>query len=168
MKISDEEAFDCKLCGHCCLGEGGIVVGPKDLTRICAHLNMSPEEFETAYGERRGGKLMIRVKEDTYCIFFEEGKGCSVHVAKPDICRAWPFFRGNIVDKDSLEMAKDFCPGIKADIQHADFAEAGVGYLHNKGLLASDTTAEARALIITKEEAEAITRNGNTNSSSDS
>ncbi len=148
------------MCGHCCLGEGGIVVGPKDLSRICSHLEMTPEEFEVAYGERRGGKLMIRVKNDKFCIFFKDGKGCSVHEAKPDICRAWPFFRGNLVDGDSLEMAKDFCPGIKSDIRHAEFAAAGIGYLRDNGLLASDTTSEARALIVTEEEAETLTRDG--------
>ncbi|XUD95809.1 YkgJ family cysteine cluster protein [Oleidesulfovibrio alaskensis] len=153
MSIKDEEAFDCKMCGHCCLGKGGIVVGPKDLARICAHLGLTPQEFEVAYGERRCGKLMIRTDSDNYCIFFEKDKGCSVHVAKPDICRAWPFFRGNLIDSDSLTMAKDFCPGIRSNVTHAEFAAQGVRYLREQGLLARDRNAEARALIIDDDEA---------------
>lgn len=146
-----ENIFDCKMCGHCCLGEGGIVVSPKDLTRLLDHLHMSAEDFEAQYGERRGGKLMIRVdkhREGMPCVFFEMGKGCGVHEAKPDICRAWPFFRGNLVDSESLEMAKEFCPGIRQDVSHAEFAAAGIAALKDEGLLAKDVQTEARALIV--------------------
>lgn len=143
-----DDAFDCKMCGHCCLGEGGIVVSPKDLVRIAAHLDMSPEDFAEQHGVWKGGKLFIRVGDDGYCTFFVMGKGCGVHVAKPNICRAWPFFRGNVVDADSLELAKDFCPGIRSDVTHADFAEQGRAYLKEHCLIATDPTCEARALIL--------------------
>ncbi len=145
------------MCGHCCQGAGGIVVGPKDLERLCLHLKMTPEGFESVYGERRSGKLMIRIQDNAYCIFFDQSKGCAVHAAKPDICRAWPFFRGNLVDKDSLEMAKDFCPGICASVTHPEFAMQGLRYMHKHNLLASDKNVEARALCISDEEAAYIT-----------
>ncbi len=145
---SGGDAFDCKMCGHCCLGEGGIVVSPKDLVRIADHLNLTGDEFAERHGVRKGDKLFIRVGEDGYCTFFVTGKGCGVHIAKPDICRAWPYFRGNVVDPDSLELAKDFCPGIRSDVSHAEFAKQGRAYLKENGLLASDPTCEARALIL--------------------
>lgn len=144
----EPEAFDCKMCGHCCLGEGGIVVSPKDLVRIAAHMNMTPQAFAAEHGVYKGGKLFIRAGADGYCIFFEEGKGCGVHVAKPDICRAWPFFRGNVVDAESLELAKEYCPGIRSDVPHAEFARQGRAYLKENGLIASDPACEARALIL--------------------
>ena len=134
--VDDTSVFTCRMCGQCCRGEGGIVVSPKDLLRITCALNMSAEEFAAKYGEMRGGKLQIRTGEDGFCIFFAEGKGCTVHAGKPDVCRAWPFFRGNIVDPDSLEMAKDFCPGIDKNCTHAEFARAGRAYLAKHGLLA--------------------------------
>ena len=95
-----------------------------------------------------GGKLKIRCGNDGYCVFFRQGSGCGVHEGKPAICRAWPFFRGNIEDSGSLAMAKEFCPGIETDAQHADFAREGRDYLRENGLIASDASCEANALIL--------------------
>lgn len=100
------------------------------------------------FGEQRGGKLQIRTGTDGYCLFFQQGKGCSVHEGKPDICRAWPFFRGNLVDSESFAMAKDFCPGIDEHASHALFCEEGKSYLSNMDLLAHDACSEANALIL--------------------
>ena len=141
-------AFDCRMCGHCCEGKGGIVVSPSDLQRLCDFLRMPADAVIATYGEQSGGKLKIRCGEDGYCIFFRQGKGCIVHEGKPSICKAWPFFRGNIEDPESLALAKDFCPGINPDISHEDFAREGMAYLENERLLASDTRTEANALIL--------------------
>ncbi len=141
-------AFDCRMCGHCCEGKGGIVVSPSDLQRLCDFLRMPADAVIAAYGEQAGDKLKIRCGEDGYCIFFRQGKGCIVHEGKPSICKAWPFFRGNIEDPESLALAKDFCPGINPDISHEDFAREGMAYLEKELLLASDTRTEANALIL--------------------
>ena len=141
-------AFDCRMCGHCCEGKGGIVVSPSDLQRLCDFLRMPADAVIAAYGEQAGDKLKIRCGEDSYCIFFRQGKGCIVHEGKPSICKAWPFFRGNIEDPESLALAKDFCPGINPDISHEDFAREGMAYLEKERLLASDTRTEANALIL--------------------
>ena len=141
-------AFDCRMCGPCCEGKGGIVVSPSDLQRLCDFLRMPADAVIAAYGEQAGGKLKIRCGEDGYCIFFRQGKGCIVHEGKPSICKAWPFFRGNIEDPESLALAKDFCPGINPDISHEDFAREGMAYLEQERLLASDTRTEANALIL--------------------
>ncbi len=141
-------AFDCRMCGHCCEGKGGIVVSPSDLQRLCDFLRMPADAVIAAYGEQAGDKLKIRCGEDGYCIFFRQGKGCIVHEGKPSICKAWPFFRGNIEDPESLALAKDFCPGINPDISHEDFAREGMAYLEKERLLASDTRTEANALIL--------------------
>lgn len=148
MNNSTLEPFDCKMCGQCCHGEGGIVVSPTDMPRICAFLSMSAEAFIKAYCTRSGAKIKIRTGENKDCIFFVRDKGCSVHEAKPDICRAWPYFRGNIVDAQSLAMAKEYCPGIQKDVSHADFAAAGRAYLKATGLSAKDRNTEANALFI--------------------
>lgn len=76
-------------------------------------MQQAPEAVADSYCERIGGKLKIRCGEDGYCVFFRQGSGCGVHEGKPSICRAWPFFRGNIEDPASLAMAKEFCPGIE-------------------------------------------------------
>ncbi len=143
----DAQVFECRMCGECCRGAGGIVVSATDLARLCAHLGLDAAEFAARYGDMRNGKLTVNVGADGNCVFFAAGRGCSVHVAKPDICRAWPYFRGNMVDPVSLNMAKDFCPGIAKDCAFARFVEAGKEYLAENGLTASDKHTEANALI---------------------
>ena len=138
--------FACRRCGECCRGEGGIVVGPRDLPRLCAHLRMDAESFIAAYAYRQKGKIKIRTGADGFCLFFLSGTGCIVHGAKPDICRAWPFFRGNMVDDASLSMAKEFCPGINPAVRHDAFVRAGLVYLEEHQLGASDSEHEANAL----------------------
>ncbi len=54
-----------------------------------------------------------------------------MHPAKPTICRAWPFFRGNMVDATSWRMAQDACPGINPGPGHAGFVAQGETYLRS-------------------------------------
>ena len=136
--VDDSRVFACTMCSQCCQGVGDIVVSPRDLERITRALNLSAREFEERYGERRGGKLQIRAGEDGRCVFFREGRGCLVHEGKPDVCRAWPFFRGNIVDSESFAMARDYCPGISRTCTHEEFVREGRLYLEKHGLLAHD------------------------------
>ncbi len=145
--MTGEEVFDCRMCGHCCEGAGGIIVSPDDLVRICEYLNVSSEEFSNKYGIVRNEKLTVRTGDDGFCIFFVQDKGCSVHEGKPNICRAWPYFRGNMIDEDSLFLAKDFCPGINPEVAHKDFVQAGEDYLQKNNLIANDAKTQARALI---------------------
>lgn len=140
--------FQCRKCGVCCEGRGGIVVSPSDLSCLAAFLHIAVGEVAARYCESSGGKLKIRTGQNGRCTFFREGRGCGVHGGKPAICRAWPFFRGNIEDPISLAMAKGFCPGIATDIGHAAFAKAGRAYLLAEGLLAQDPSCEANALLL--------------------
>lgn len=141
-------AFDCRLCGHCCKGTGGIVVSDKDRDRLCVFLGLTGGEFESRHGQRRNGKLFIRSNGTGYCIFFRENAGCGVHAAKPDICRAWPYFRGNLVDSESLELAKDFCPGIPREQPHEEFVQEGLAYLAREELAGGSRKDEAGALQV--------------------
>ncbi len=141
------DVFDCRMCGHCCEGSGGIIVSPKDLVRICDFLNTSPEDFTNKFAIMHNGKLTVRTGKDGYCIFFVQNKGCSVHEGKPDICRAWPYFRGNMVDAQSLFLAKDFCPGINPEVEHKDFVQAGEKYIEENNLRANNSKTQARALL---------------------
>jgi len=139
--------FDCKRCGQCCEGRGGIVLGPRDQARLAARFGQSVEDWLARYAEKRNGKFVIRAGEDGRCVFFQDGAGCTVHQDKPDVCRAWPFFHGNMVDAVSLAMAKEFCPGIAPDATHAEFVAEGKVYLQENGLAAHDPGSEAVALL---------------------
>lgn len=147
--MKDESVFDCKKCGSCCMGEGGIVLGPRDLARLAAHFEVEETRFMAEYGQKHNGKRYIRTGPDGNCIFFRAGVGCGVHDVKPDVCRAWPFFRGNMVDAASLDMAREFCPGISSTATHAQFVAEGLLYLRAHNLRAEDPTQEAVALLPT-------------------
>ena len=94
-----------------------------------------------------GQKLQLRAR-DGVCIFYADHEGCTVHQNKPAVCKAWPFFRGNLVDPISLELAKDYCPGLNPKVSHKDFASIGRKYLQDEDLLATNAATEANALIL--------------------
>lgn len=145
-KFGNGVVFSCQQCGQCCYGAGGIVLSQKDSLRLAEHLGLDVEQLLTQYAEEAGGKQRLQVGPDGYCVFF--ASGCSVHEAKPDVCRAWPFFRGNLQDPDSLEMAKEYCPGIAPDVSFQAFAAEGRAFLKSENLLHDDTEHDARALCL--------------------
>lgn len=141
-----ESAFQCRMCGHCCLGEGGIVVSEKDRQRLAEHLNLSRFDLEENYACRKGDTYYLATQKDGYCIFFHPEKGCGVHPAKPDICRAWPFFLGNLKDEMSWKMAQDFCPGINPRVSHSEFIRQGREHLRSQGLIHAEGDDSAASL----------------------
>lgn len=147
-----EKSFSCKRCGHCCFGRGGIVVGQRDLPRLLAYFKMEKEDFLARYTELFDGKPTLITGSDGFCYFFKEGAGCTIHEARPDVCRAWPYFRGNLIDELSFAMAKEDCPGIVKTISHAVFAHDGYAYLEDNQLLCENKKTDGRALIVAKEE----------------
>ena len=139
------------------------MLGPRDLPRLAAHLGLTPEECLTRHTEILGGKPMLLCGDDGYCRFYRADRGCAVHEARPDVCRAWPYFRANLVDPVSFDMAKADCPGIARDAAHADFAWEGFAYLkEEKGIRniytymsitqGTDPVREGRALIVGESE----------------
>lgn len=147
-----EKSFSCRRCGHCCHGRGGIVVGQRDLPRLLAYFHMEKNEFLSRYTEEFDGKPTLVTGDDGYCLFFKEGAGCTIHEARPDVCRAWPYFRGNLIDELSFAMAKEDCPGIAKDVSHAFFAHDGYAYLKENNLLCTDKKTDGRALIVAESE----------------
>jgi Fe-S-cluster containining protein len=141
-------AFNCQMCGHCCEGEGGIILGQRDRERLAAFLGLGVEMMLARYARDLHGKPCVRTGEDGYCVFFKRGKGCTVHPGRPDICRAWPFFRGNLMDENSWIMIQEYCPGVNPETGFAEFVRQGRQYLVDNGLVKSDPACEAVALIL--------------------
>lgn len=140
------EIFACRMCGHCCEGKGGIVLEADEPGRIAGWLGISGSRFQAEYCLESGGKLRLGTGSDGYCVFFLPGRGCSVHEVKPRVCRAWPFFRGNLVDRLSMGMAAEFCPGINSRATFEEFRDYGLEYLRANALLAPQATATALRL----------------------
>jgi Fe-S-cluster containining protein len=111
-------------------------------------MDLTVEEFCSRYTEAQGKKLVLRCGEDGYCVFFDSRAACTVHPAKPDVCRAWPFFRGNLADPVSWELAQEYCPGILLECGHAEFARQGIAYLLDNALTNTGREDEANALRI--------------------
>lgn len=128
-------AFSCRMCGHCCQGTGGIVVSPEEQQRLCRFLQLDLTSFCNQYTELTASKRIIKSNASGYCVFFDKKSGCLVHDAKPDVCRAWPFFRGNLLDPTSWKMAQDYCPGICRQVSHGEFVRQGLIYLKTHGLI---------------------------------
>ncbi len=117
--------FDCKQCGDCCSGRGGIHVRPHEVEAMAALLSMTVDDFTAAYVERSVTGPRLTVAENGFCVFLLEGNFCRVHPVKPFICRQWPFLPALLVNADELEHAKGACPGINPDCTHEEFvAEA--------------------------------------------
>jgi hypothetical protein len=142
--MSEPGAFACRRCGQCCHGEGGIVLDGRDQERLAAHMGLGREEFLAGYTVARAGKVLLTVGAGGDCVFFQAG--CGVHPARPDICRAWPFFKGNLIDAASFELSRDYCPGIAPGASHAAFARQGAAYLRGNGLVKSGEPGAAEAL----------------------
>ena len=114
--------FQCRQCGDCCRGNGGILVSQKEMRRMAAFLKLSPKDFRQRYvtASSLGPNL---VTSNGVCIFQVE-KRCRVHPVKPHICREWPYLPALLKFAEEFEEAKGACPGIDPGSSHADFVAA--------------------------------------------
>ena len=115
--------FDCKMCGDCCYGEGGIFLEDGEDERISRFLRVSLPEFLARFCERRNGRTYLTTGEDRFCIFYEKGKGCTIHPVKPARCSLWPYYPANVADRETWEMAKLACRGINPDCSFEEFVK---------------------------------------------
>lgn len=133
-----EQVFHCRQCGKCCYGRGGIVLMPKDIQRLAAFLHITCAELLGRHTEEIAGKPRLKTGADHFCLFYAAQSGCLVHPARPDVCRAWPFFRGNLLDRHSFALAREDCPGINAASDFEDFRACGITYMEDENLFTSD------------------------------
>jgi len=117
--------FECKMCGECCYGKGGIKVSDEKVKRISEFFKMDTDSFRSKYCELRNGYLSIATGEDGFCVFFDQKKACLIHKIKPGICFLWPFYEANLNDKFNWELAKEACPGINPDSTFEEFVKQG-------------------------------------------
>jgi Fe-S-cluster containining protein len=115
------KAFECKQCGSCCYGEGGIRVERAEIEKIARFLALTPDAFIQEYCREKNGRLYIVSKADGFCVFYDPEKKCLIHPVKPRPCSLWPFYPALLKEKENLEMAKDACPGINENCSFDDF-----------------------------------------------
>lgn len=141
------DAFICRMCGQCCQGQGGIVLSSKDINRLAAGLNLSAQKMLTSYAVYEQSKPVLTCQADGTCVFFQADRGCSIHEFKPDVCRAWPFFRGNLEDEASWRMAQEYCPGINPRVSHLEFVRQGLIYVRSHDLVYPQAPGSPSALV---------------------
>ena len=115
------KAFQCKICGTCCYGKGGISLKNKEIERIASFFSKPTAYFLSKFCKEKNGKVSIDIGADRYCVFHREGEGCLIHSVKPEICSRWPFFSALLKDENNWEMTKDACPGLNPDSSFEDF-----------------------------------------------
>ncbi|MEW6670007.1 MAG: YkgJ family cysteine cluster protein [Thermodesulfobacteriota bacterium] len=115
------KAFECKRCGACCFGEGGISVEGDEAERIAGFLGTSLESFLSAHCYSSRGRVYIGTGQNGYCIFYHPDRQCTIHPVKPRRCALWPFYPALLMDRDAWDLAKDACPGLNRDSTFEDF-----------------------------------------------
>jgi len=119
--MSQIPVFQCKQCGDCCAGRGGIFVRPQEVMEMAAFLEMDEPEFGNRYLEPSSLGTRLAIK-DGVCVFLQDNR-CRVHPVKPFICRQWPYLPALLADAEEFEAAKGACPGLNPEGSHEDFVE---------------------------------------------
>jgi uncharacterized protein len=117
------KAFECKKCGECCYGEGGILLQPKEIEKIADFLGLTVESFIALHCEERHGRPYIRSAPGGYCSFFDRDEQCLIHSVKPHPCSLWPFYPALVKDKATWNHAKEACPGFNPEASFEDFVK---------------------------------------------
>lgn len=90
---------DCDGCSACCCGMGtSILLDPLDVNRLSNHLNLGFEELLVDKMELNlvDGVILPNLKmagDKESCTFLNSQGRCSIHAARPGICRLFPLGR---------------------------------------------------------------------------
>jgi Fe-S-cluster containining protein len=92
-----------------------IYLTEKDIEKISRRTGLGPEEFvDTLYDDKKGsvrvedggGKVILDLpvmksrESDGACVYYKEGKGCTIYPVRPTACRLFPFV---VVEKSGPE-----------------------------------------------------------------
>jgi Fe-S-cluster containining protein len=128
--------FECQPgCTACCEQKGFVYLTDTDVKRAAAFLGMTTGAFERKYVYRTRNRIRLRVPRDAHCHFLE-GRGCSIHPAKPTQCRIFPFWPELVDSRRAWLKTARYCPGmgkgplIQIESAKAQAEEMRKGYPH--------------------------------------
>ena len=111
--------FQCQPnCGRCCDEPGGIVYLTKDdAKRLAEHHAIEVKEWlERDCQTTLDGRFILDSDAETdICIYLDSDNKCTVYEARPDQCRAYPWWIENLASKRTWSRTMDECPGIGAE-----------------------------------------------------
>lgn len=99
MQRADAFSYQCNACGRCCRGKR-IQVSPFEIAALARYLGISTGEFIQRCCDEEI-PVYLRWREDRQCVFFDDTRGCTVHAARPLVCRLYPL--GAISSRDGSE-----------------------------------------------------------------
>jgi len=102
-------------CGDCCSGRWGpgyVWLTLKEMKGIAKALEITFDQFTLQYVRKVGERYSLIERPNHDCIFYVEGKGCSVYDARPGQCRSYPFWPHNIDKPEDWQEQAEQCPGI--------------------------------------------------------
>lgn len=96
---------ECEGCSACCHDMESVLLDPWDIWMLTRHLKCTFEQLLEKYIELRmtEGLILPRLSmkgENQACLFLNEQKRCSIHEARPGVCRLFPL--GRIYEEDGF------------------------------------------------------------------
>lgn len=116
---SEGIAFECQPdCGKCCDEPGGIVyLSTSDAQRLAQHHGLDFKEwlFRDCTTTLDGRFILNSRPEDEICIYLDQEKRCSVYDARPNQCRAFPWWQENLRSDRTWKETCELCPGLTVE-----------------------------------------------------
>jgi Fe-S-cluster containining protein len=105
--------FSCRQCGKCCRGPepGYVWVDVEDVDRLARRLGLSRDDFGRRFLRQVEGRLSLVERPNADCIFWEEGRGCTVYEDRPPQCRTFPFWP-EVIATEASWRARSWCHGV--------------------------------------------------------
>lgn len=116
---ADGVRFECRRCGNCCAGRGSVVrVSDREVEALAREVAMSVADFRSRHTAEAFEETVLRDKEGTdgeceWLVRDDAGTtGCSVQDAKPEQCRAYPFWPRVVQSRGAWDAEGRSCAGI--------------------------------------------------------
>lgn len=119
------EVFECRQCGDCCFGRGGVRLTAEEAEGVAVYLDLKPAELARLYLAPGEPPWEIRPDLEGYCLFRQASGLCLIHPVKPPVCRRWPFLPGPMAEESAFLDAREACPGLRRDASWDEFKAAG-------------------------------------------
>ena len=89
-KVNTEvwQEIDCITCANCCKKMTPTFT-PKDLKRISAHFNQTPEEFRKQWLQKDRNKDLVNKNQPCQFLNLKDNK-CSIYAIRPEDCSGFP------------------------------------------------------------------------------
>jgi len=88
--------YDCDKCvAYCCSIYERVQVTNKDIRRLAAHFNLTPEAATLRFTKLNGKERILRRRADRLfgqaCMFLnQDTRKCTIYNARPGVCREFP------------------------------------------------------------------------------